>query len=292
MKLKAFFITIFLLMTVLVWAQVNSNSVDTAQEIRNKPPQSEISPSNESVIDSETKSLADFDILRHYEARLGKLENNVHELQDRIVFDEKTYDKILEAQRCNYAMNVSVLIGLSLLIISLNGIYNFFVIKKDLRRDMSTAAAKIRDEFANHTKELIAGIKNDNEIKFQKVKGENEDNFNILMAEIYNAVGRLYEEHCGDPQLAKASYHLISAMWYARELEGRMSLKYDEDVIKNNLERLTEHLNKACKIHNPGNVSELQTIISDIDDTKFKAEKERLQSILKARLQDGAEESS
>lgn len=211
-------------------------------------------------------------------------DNKLTAIEIRMGHLEKYCDGVIETQRHNYSVNVSVFIALTFLFIALVGIFNIAVISKDLNRQIVSATQKIRDEFARDTKKLAEGIKVDIDIKLQKIEEKYSKNFSKLEANICETLGRLYKQFTEEAKLPADAYCLVSAIWFARELDKWIKLNYSDETIRKQIVKVTEILDKSCSIEDPEFIAELQQIIDHIDINKFREEKEALRKTLKKKV--------
>ena len=81
-------------------------------------------------------------------SEINFLKSKLQFLEDRFEEQKHCYDGILAAQRNNYVISVSVVIGILLAGIASISLLNFAYLRKDLKRDLDDAIMKVDQEFS------------------------------------------------------------------------------------------------------------------------------------------------
>ncbi|HOW36175.1 MAG TPA: hypothetical protein PL155_07160 [Candidatus Omnitrophota bacterium] len=208
-------------------------------------------------------------------AKITLLQDKISGIEEKFELRERNNSDILVALEHSYSVNVSVFIALTFFFIAVSGLLQIVVIKNDLKRDVNKVRDEIRQEFSEHTKKLVAGIKTDTDTKFKTMEEKYLYGRRNSFGYIYNALGRIHET---------AGQSNTAVLWFGRGLKEFIRCGSDKKWIKTNLWFFKKSLNATEAITDPDDIKELVDLIDEIDSEEFKSEKEELTKLLKDKI--------
>lgn len=199
--------------------------------------------------------------------------NKIEILEQKIESVDRDIDRILQSSQHMWGNILTAVLAIMAILLGGSIFNTFFYVRSHLKKSEES----LRNETAEKLTEIRNEFKINTDDKFNKLQEGYVTKFNKLEGKIYDAIGRVYQDSLPE----------VGAIWFARCIDKCMGSDISEELSKSleiRMGWIVECFKKASKLRNPEHIAELQKIISNVDEKKYKTQKEEMKKALEENI--------
>jgi len=194
------------------------------------------------------------------------INEKINLLEKKLEGFQKQYDVLLESQRHNYNVNVTVLIALltfACLLTGLSLLYNFYIAEQKINKALEIAKSDFQKQIKVISGEILANSKEDYKKLDEYIKKE----LTRTEANYYDSCGRAFL--FANPEVA--------IVWFLRGIKKYLEFGSPDNIISQEIAIVNACFKKAIRKGQPilgRYVLEVENNISFLDEARFPLKKE------------------